>query len=236
MNEIQDVKEALDPIGFEKRIKTDPRRLYGFLLCTDEHDDFRTFIQKSWRTLDKLSGQSCDIFTLEKWNDHPRERLDSSLYISIEGGTLGQPRITNGDRFGFADQEIAIDNGIRLPDRTQCFEVRDALFAEPRKVILPGFAVFHSVAAKRARYYSCGELTSKELSKLFQIVLTTIAEKYREGAGRTDIFKAFSRAELYRELKTHAVNAALKLSLADLMKVIGGSLHLIMPKSKDIPV
>lgn len=131
MNEIQDVKKDLNSYEWERRVKDDPKRIYAFLLCTDEHESFLSFIQKAWRTLDALSGKSCDVFTLERW-EFPHERFKSANYLPVEGGSAGHARIARGDRYGYPGKDVAIDNGLMLPNRIQCLEVRDNLFEKPR--------------------------------------------------------------------------------------------------------
>ena len=231
MNEIQDVKEVLDQDRFAERTSEDPKRIYGFLLCTDEHEDFRSHIQKAWRTLDALSGKSCDVFTLEKWQ-MPYERFESRLYLPVDGGSAGQARIADGDEYGYPGQHIAIDNGIMLPDRTECLKVRDQLFENPKDVILPGFAIFPSVHECRARFYKCGGLGRSDLSELFQIVLTTIRESYNRGNNGGDVFDRFVAAERSRKFRRYVLNLLLRLSLMDLIRLLGHGFKLVTPKSR----
>jgi hypothetical protein len=92
MNEIQDVKEAFGNYQWEERVKANPRRIYGFLLASDEHTAFLAYIQNAWRTLHALSGNACDIFTFEQWV-MPHDRFSDKNYVSIPTPTLGGGRL-----------------------------------------------------------------------------------------------------------------------------------------------
>src|SRR5438094_5737628 len=150
---VEGIKEVLDVYAWRRRVQADPKKLYGFLLCTDEHEAFLRYLQKAWSTLNTLSGNACDLFTLE----HQRKGLATYLPLSTTA-----PPVT-GD-LGSRDTS----DGIVLPDRTQCLALRDALFAKPESVILPGLAVFASINERTAVYYPCNGLTSDEISATFQ--------------------------------------------------------------------
>jgi hypothetical protein len=66
MYEIQDVKDAFGNDKWQDRVAANPRRIYGFLLASDEHNNFLTFIKDAWRTLHTISGDACDIFIFEQ--------------------------------------------------------------------------------------------------------------------------------------------------------------------------
>lgn len=83
MREVSDVKEQVfSPDSWARRIRDDPKRIYAFLLCSDEHEEFCSFIQKAWRSLHAESGRYCDIFTLEPRNCS-FDRFHSPEYLSI---------------------------------------------------------------------------------------------------------------------------------------------------------
>lgn len=170
--EISDIKEVFSPLDWQNRIKQNPRKLYGFLLFADEHKTYRSFIQEAWRTLDSLSGEACDIFTLER-------KYDPSSHLAIEGGKTGQSRRITQDDPMYPDLSVVypviaatgcaiVDNGLTLPERTQCFEVRDKLFKKPKNIILPGLAIFADIHTKKAIYFDCHELEKSELNESFK--------------------------------------------------------------------
>ncbi len=230
MNEIQDVKEVLTPSQFEDRAIADRKRLFAFLLCTDEHRAFRQFIQDAWRTLNALSGSSCDIFTLEKW-EAPPDKLSNPNYLHVSGGTYGRARLAPGDNYGFPGQQVAIDNGIYFPDRAECLKVRNRLFAKPASIILPGVAISKSPYEKVAIFYTCSRLDSTQTSELFQVVLTGLGRAYEAGKDRDDVYERFSTNEAFRRVKRHVSEAFLKLSLNDLFAAIGYAFRLVSPSS-----
>jgi hypothetical protein len=231
MNEISDIKEVLSDYEWKSRIEKDPKRIYGFILCTDEHTAFQSFIQKAWGTLHYLSGEACDIFTLEHWK-FPHEKLISKSYIQIPGARSGAARIARGDDFGFIGQNILIDNGLMLPDRAQCFEVRDKLFANPNKIILPGLAIFPSPYLQEAVYYNCSDLDETQLSSSFQAIFNSVKEAYKAGGDSSDVFGRFQRIEKVRFIQERLTKAVLKLSLRDIFDVLTGSISIVVPKAK----
>jgi hypothetical protein len=229
MNEVQNVKQVFQPSAFQNRILEDPRRLYGFLLCTDEHQGFISFVQSAWRTLDALSGDACDIFTLEKW-EMPDQRLASSRYIQLGTGDT-QPRIVDGEG-RYEGQHVFLDNGVMLPDRVQCLKVRDELFKNPRQIVLPGFAIFASrEAGNAAAYYPCGRLSPAELSDSFQQILGSANEAYHAGENRMEAFQYFQKIERKRSIKEKFIKTLTNLSLKDLIDLLS-KLHLsvVTPK------
>ena len=229
MNEIQDIKEVFGSWNWEERVKQDPRRIYAFLLCSDEHEEYTSFIQKSWRTLDSLSAHYCDIFTLEKW-EMPHARFDSPNYLRISSGEVGDAGIVHGDRYGYPGQKIAIDNGLMLPNRTQCFEVRDKLFEKPSTIVLPGLTIFASPYIQEAVYYNCSGLGSHELSDSFQHIFGSIREAYEVGEDRFDAYDQFKRLERIRGIKDRLTKALTKLSINDIFSILSNGIKLVIPK------
>lgn len=195
MNEIQDVKDAFGNSEWEERVNANPRRIYAFLLASDEHKNFIAYIQNAWRSLHALSGDACDVFTFEQWV-MPDRRFSDRNYISIPTTALGGGRLISTDQLpaiekkmlgentpdpealqtvrwlsGYRGQDVAIDNGMRIPDRPLCYEIRDKLFKRPESIVLPGIALFASPNTLDATYIGCGGLNSRQLSELFQKML-----------------------------------------------------------------
>jgi len=231
VNEIQDVKEVFNAWSWKKRIEEDPRRIYAFLLCADEHAAFRNFVQDAWRTLDALSGRACDVFTLEHWV-FPHERFKKRGYLPLPGGSAGAAGIAPGERYGLPGQQVAIDNGIMLPDRTQCFEVRKRLFKKPEDIILPGLAVFASPWGKESIYYDSKDLQGAELSSSFQAILGSIQKAYETQETSDQVLARFRQLERMRSIKGKVSKALLNLSLMDLVDLLKGGFGFVMPKSK----
>jgi hypothetical protein len=261
MNEIQDVKAAFGNSEWEKRVAANPRRIYGFLLASDEHKAFLTFIQDAWRTLHAMSGDACDIFTFEQWH-MPHERFESQNYVSIPSPSLGGGRIMNTDRLpeverklrgsGGADQEalkmvrwlsnypgqsVAIDNGIRIPDRFLCYELKDKLFNVPESIVLPGLALFSSPSTLDATYIYCGGLSPEQLSELFQKVLNLVRSVYRGhlAGDRFDVYEAVMRAYQRDRLKGKVIKAVSTLTIKDIVSILTSGIHLVTPKSGSSP-
>ena len=226
---VNNVKTVIDADHFILRLKHEDHRLFAFLLCADEHEEFISAIKDCWNTLHRLSGSSCDIFTLERMKPIEQHSRASSFAAKNMSPQLKRAGATSS-RKGKISQPIAgLENGLDFPDRAQCFDVRDTLFKSPQKIILPGLVVFHSVEQGNAKYYACGTLNSQEISRLFQIVFSTIAQGYRAGKDRQQNFNSFVQQEKIRQLKEYAVSAVMKLSLGDLIKAVGTAGKLAMP-------
>jgi len=236
--EISDIKEVFDPLSWQERVRENPRKVYGFLLFADEHKAFRSYIREAWRSLDKLSGEACDIFTLEQpistaWGN--TEQFNASNYLAFEGLSTGQSRFIAPEdnqydevcqkypdvgRFGGA----VIDNGIKLPDRTQCYDVRDRLFEQPAKIILPGLALFANIYTKNALYFNFDNLNREELSSRFQYILTSIREIYESNEDRLAVLQLVKKMERNREIKERLTQALSKISLKDVFDILSGVL------------
>jgi len=256
MNEIQDVKDAFGNYQWGERVESNPRRIYAFLLASDEHKGFLAYVQNAWRTLHALSGEACDIFTFEQWV-MPHDRFSDKNYFSIPTPALGGGRLISTNQLpaiemkmrdsadpdqealrtvkwlsGYPGQDVAIDNGMRIPDRSLCYEIRDKLFKRPESIILPGLALFASPNTLDATYIGCGGLNSQQLSELFQKVLNLIRSVYRgDVAGdRFDVYDAVTRAHGRDLLKGKVVKAVSTLTIKDLFSILTGGIHLITPK------
>jgi hypothetical protein len=257
MNEIQDVKDAFGNSEWEQRVNANPRRVYAFLLASDEHKNFLAYIQNAWRTLHALSGDACDIFTFEQ-SVMPHDRFSDRNYLSIPTPALGGGRLISTDQLpaierkmlsgiapdpealqtvkwlsGYPGQNVAIDNGMRIPDRPLCYEIRDKLFKHPESIVLPGIALFASPNTLDATYIGCSGLNSQQLSELFQKVLNLIRSVYRSDleGDRFDVYEAVTRAHGRDQLKGKIVKAVSTLTIKDLFSILTGGINLITPKS-----
>jgi hypothetical protein len=257
MNEIQDVKSAFGNAEWQERVAANPRRIYGFLLASDEHKNFLTFIQDAWRTLHTISGDACDIFTFEQWF-FPDKRFANENYVSIPSPSLGGGRLLATDYLpgirrklrcapdvdqealkmiewlsGYPGATVAIDNGIRIPDRPLCYEIKYKLFERPESVVLPGLALFPSPNTLDATYISCGSLTSEQLSELFQKIFNLIRSVYRSdlAGDRFDVYEAVKRAYEKDRLKGKVIKAVSTLTIKDLFSILTNGIHLVLPKS-----
>ena len=248
---IQDVKDAFGSMEWSRRVAANPRRIYGFLLTSDEHQVFLNYIQKAWRTLHTLSGESCDIFTFEQRAGLHEPWLDRT-YLHLSGPILGEGgRTVSVDEFvkarppeaieaiktalGGVFGSLQIDNGIKIPDRPLCYEIRDKLFVHPESIILPGLALFSSPDTKDATYIKCGGLNSQQLSDLFQKVLNLIGSVYRGDVtgNRFDVYEAVTRAYRKQQFKERVIKAVSTLTIKDLFSILGTVAHLVTPKSSD---
>jgi hypothetical protein len=236
MHTTQDIKEELTSSKWDRRVKANRRRIYALLLCADEHEAFRSYIEKAWWTLDAISGESCDVFTLEQHNMPAEKRIGTPDYVYIEGGKLGRARIEHhGRRIGFTGGRVAIDNGIKLPDRRQCIEVKTMLFGKRRGITLPGLAIFPSPFTNDAEYYKCNGLDSSQLSENFQLIFESVREAYDKssenpGSDRFDVFENFRKLEKTRAIKERLVKALMEISLKEAFDLLSGGVGLVIPK------
>lgn len=232
MRKVQDIKEELISSKWDRRVKDNPRRIYALLLCGDEHEAFRTFIQKAWWTLDEISGEACDIFTIEERSVPAEHRIGAPNYIYIEGGKSGEARIEpDGQILGYPGK-VAVDNGVMLVDRRKCYDVKNKLFGKRRNITLPGLAIFPSPFTLDAEYYKCNGLDVQQLSESFQRIFDSVREAYDKGSDRFEVFKNFQRAEKIRSIKERLVKALMEISLKDAFDMLSGGIGLVIPKGK----
>ena len=217
MKEVTSVKETLIISNWKERVKKDERRIYAFILCADEHKEFRKYIRDAWQSLDKLSGDSCDVFTLER-KGHSRDHIEKEEYLQI-----GDARIEGA---------TAYDEGISQIDRSQCFEARDRLFENHEKIILPGIAVFTAAWERDAIYYCCNELDAEALNVTFQNLLNSAKEAYKHSHSSIECLELFKTIELERKIGNRQSTAVLSLSIMDVIDLVGSAMQLVKPKSK----
>src|SRR5579871_195644 len=202
---VQSIEEVFSEDKWRRRVEQDPKRIYAFLLCTDENETFIRFIQTAWRTLDKLAGKPCDVFTLERPPSHQNASYDLFLYSE--------------DR-----------KSLVLPDRTECITVKDKLFEKPREIVFPGFVVFPSTVLRECLYYNCMSLDEEHLSYLFQKVLGAINEAYSTKDNRFGVFDHFRQLERERIIKERVIRALTTLSLKDIFDILTTGIGLAIPK------
>ncbi len=196
--------------NWSKLIRQQSPRIYGFLLYTNEHKTFQSFIREAWSTLDKLSGDACDIIAL---GDHPYRdtaNTPSSIIVSI------------GNK-----------QKMMIRDDVGSLEVRDMIFKHPEKIILPGFVIFASPFARETLYYPCSNLTVEQLSDHFQRILNSIREVYKEidpdrikyrifpDLISFDMFTHLKRKKAINDLKGYFIKGISKITVSDLLKIIG---------------
>lgn len=241
MKKVSNFKEKFEGDQWNKMVKENPKRFYALLLCYDEHEDFHKFIRKAWNTLDALSGETCDILTLETQEMPPEFVIkdENKKYLELDGGRYGEARITEAGNLARFEElnllpnwtdPIMVDNGLCFPNRTECDKVINELFSNPDDVTLPGLAVFSSPYEFEAVFYKCGGLNADQLSELFQEIFKTVKRVYREDSGmsRPEIFKRFNELERNRAIKDYLKTALTKISLMDVINVF----TMIIPKGK----
>jgi len=235
---IDEIREVFEEYSWEERLEENPRRLYAFLLATDEHRSFLTFMQRAWRTLDALSGDYCDIFTYERWEIPSKweiraKKENQPNYIPLIQTNILQALYSRGLEFDVPLKEFIVNDGILLPNRTQCFEVRNRLFENPSEILLPGLALFPSADSKEALYYRCGGLNHNQLSESFQRIFSTVAEINQRdpSLNRNEIFNELKKTEKIRDFKERLNQVTMQISLKDVFDILGAGIRLVMPTS-----
>jgi hypothetical protein len=178
--------------AWQTRANSHPRRIYAFVLASDEHRDVLEFVRSAWRSLDVLSGDSCDIFTFEQ-PDHCAPRL-----ITAKGLVE-----------------------FTLPSRQLCYDVRDQLFETPESVVLPGIALFASSVTKDALFVRCAGLNPQQMSDLFQEVLSGIREISRISNGdRFDVFESFVQQHRRKQVKSRVFKTVSNITIKDVFSIL----------------
>ncbi len=243
MQSIRNTGQVFSAHSWNKWVEKNPNRIYGFLICADEHEEFIKYIQKAWRTIDKLSGDVCEIFTLER----QEKRYESAVSLKdvahelqidkrtvirwIDTGKIDLDKKKNyRGRYHFSKQDVtklqayAEGNLLTPPDRTQCWEVVEKLFKKPSDIILPGLALFQSAYTKEAIYYNCTDLKVAELSAEFQCILNSLKVACQSGRSQNEIFQHFQKIERKRKIRKIAKAVGLKLSPKDFFDLLTGGI------------
>jgi hypothetical protein len=74
-----------------RHVNDHPEKVYGFLLCADEHTDFKNYIKNGWCTLNTLSGTVCDIFYLIAGDDDISKYPDTAGCFEVRDKLFGNP-------------------------------------------------------------------------------------------------------------------------------------------------
>lgn len=198
------IEDIQNPARLMEFVEEDSKRIFGVFLCADEHTEFHDFLQKAWKTIDRVSGRATLIFTLEV--PSTIERLIDHVKKHPRPADQFQP--TPGSDF-------------LVPNRAECFDLVETLFERPSKITLPGFAIFPDVVGQTATYFCCSGMTSTQLSELTQLVFQQINESYID-PGNKDRFAVYDSFLLKRGVQqlTRFIPIALKASLAELIKLL----------------
>ena len=243
---IRDIGEVFDTDAWLRRVHENPNRIYGFIICADEHTEFIEFVEVAWSTHNALSNDACDIFTFERPKSDARYTLSKTAkLLGVSSHTILRwiqknkvdvlKKIDHQGHYCFSDEDVAkLGNALqkkvplqRSRNRTQCFDVVKKLFESPHEIILPGFAVFPSANARKAAYFDFSTLNSSQFSGRLQRILWLVQEAYDRGGDADAVFEHFRKIEEKRCLKQRFKTALLKFPLKDFVKLFIEKLWII---------